>query len=103
MKSLIFDHNKGIWWQAWKKFTLVNLYPSLNSYITQYTFNLARDEDGKLTMEELRQARELIKMSNLTNMILNHHCHHYQSQVMTSMGEEPVSEEEFQAFAKVVI
>ena len=25
------------------------------------------------------------------------------SQVMTSMGEEPVSEQEFQAFAKVVI
>lgn len=36
-----------------------------------------KDEDGKLTMEELRQ-------------------------VMTSMGEEPVSEEEFQAFAKVL-
>jgi len=36
-----------------------------------------KDEDGKLTTEELRQ-------------------------VMTSMGEEPVSEEEFQAFAKVL-
>jgi len=36
-----------------------------------------KDEDGKLTMEELRQ-------------------------VMTSMGEDPVSEQEFQAFAKVL-
>jgi len=36
-----------------------------------------KDEDGKLTMDELRQ-------------------------VMTSMGEEPVSEQEFQDFAKAL-
>ena len=28
-------------------------------------FALVRDEDGKLTMEELREARKLIKISNL--------------------------------------
>ena len=59
-------------------------------------------------MDELRQVRIPIhllttcqKYDNcaLVNVISNVLC----SQVMTSMGEEPVSEQEFQDFAKVVV
>ena len=59
-------------------------------------FNLVRDEDGKLTMEELRQASKLFEISNLTYLDLNHHCQLksatspiWTSVIITSQNQQP--------------